>query len=78
MVQIAKVEEYGPIYLIGCDLGTDHFDPDYGYWNEMPEDEAKRTQIHMHEIINSEVEVYNATVGGELEVYERVDMREVL
>lgn len=78
MCQIAKVEGYAPIYLVGCDLGTDHFDPDYGYSNEMPEAEMKRTQIHMHEIINREAEVYNATVGGELEVYERVDMREVL
>lgn len=78
MAQIAKTEGYSPLYLVGCDLGTDHFDSDYGYWGEMPKDEVRQTQIHMHEIINRETETYNATIGGELEVYERVNMREVL
>lgn len=86
--QIAVLEGYNPIYLVGCDLGYDekgvnHFDDDYGNWNEMNQSERNETEEYMHNVIKKEcdqrgIEIFNATVGGWLEVYPRVDIREIL
>ena len=73
---------------MGCDLGYDkqglnHCVEDYGNWNEMDQTERNETEGWMHEIIKKEcdkrgIEIFNATIGGKLEVYPRVDIREVL
>ena len=86
--QIAVLEGYNPIYFVGCDLGyneqgLNHFDDDYGNWNEMDQSERNETEEHMHEVIKEEcdrrnVEIFNATVGGQLEIYPRIDIREIL
>lgn len=86
-IQIAVSLGYGPIYLVGCDLGygkgDDHFDPEYnkGYDQDLrPARYANLDTLNAHMIAkrSSQVEIYNATIGGELEVYERVNLSEVL
>jgi hypothetical protein len=86
--QIAVLEKFNPIYFVGCDLGYDeqglnHFDDDYGNWNEMDQAERNETEGWMHEIIKKECDergilVLNATVGGQLEAYPRVKIEDVL
>lgn len=86
--QIAvQLGHYDEICFVGMDLGYDremsHFDPFYGEFNEMPRDEREATEIHMHEIIKKEcdergIKVWNCTVGGDLEVYPRKTIQEVL
>lgn len=88
MVQVAVLEGHKKIYLVGMDLGYDefgmnHIGKDYGNTNEMPRERRGETEIHMHEIIKREteklgIEVLDATINGALEVYQKVDMREVL
>lgn len=68
------------IALIGCDMGSGHFypttyDPD-PKWLE-------RTRIRAHEIALAEcwsrgISIYNATIGGRLEVYPRLSLEELL
>jgi len=90
-IQLAVNEGFGPIYLIGCDLGhkagsDNHFDKSYGASSgaidKLNIDEAtalkRRTANRMgHELAfaSSPVPIYNATVGGKLEVYPRVNFR---
>ena len=85
-LQFAVREKYNPIYVIGADCGLtldptkNHFDPEYGrpiYADE----EILRDNLcypRMHAIARKEAEargitIYNATLGGEIEAYERVD-----
>lgn len=87
-MQLAVSMGYGPIYLIGCDLGykdgkPSHFTDDYeeGYWDMLrPAKYANLDTLQAHIIAarSSPVPIYNATLGGELEVYERVNLYEVL
>lgn len=84
-IQIAAQQGYKPIYLLGCDLGyqdgkPSHFSPDYE--KDIQEDlrPAKYANLdtlaaHMVAARSSPVKIYNATLGGCLEVYERVDFR---
>ena len=82
-IQLAVTMGYGPIHLIGCDLGykdgePSHFDENYeeGYWDMLrPAKYANLDTLNAHMIAerSSPVKIYNATIGGELEVYERVD-----
>lgn len=82
-IQIAVSLGYGPLYLIGCDLGykdnqPSHFTPDYekGYEKMLRPARYANTDTLMGHIIAkrcSPVPIYNATLGGNLEVYERVD-----
>ncbi len=82
-VQLAVSMGYGPIYLVGCDLGykdgkASHFDENYeeGYWDMLrPAKYANLDTLNAHMIAerSSPVKIYNATIGGELEVYERVE-----
>ena len=79
-VQIAALQGYNPIYLIGCDLGyrdggTSHFTPDYEHGREQPARYANLNTLAAHMIAarTGKVKIYNATIGGELEVYDRVD-----
>lgn len=81
MMQIAVSMGYDEIYLLGCDMFTqkhDHFHenyPAYAVWNE-----RNKIEQHIHEVAkkSSPAKIYNATVGGSLEVYPRVDIRKVL
>lgn len=75
------------IYLLGCDMGfkdseSSHFVDDYDdYKNEKtPAWLVEADKIHAHEIANkcSKIPIMNATIGGSLEVYPRVDIRSLL
>lgn len=85
-IQVAVLEGATEIYLLGCDLGYgneighDHFSKDYslnkkklGNW-----DIENVNYCHVVAKRSSPVPIYNATVGGSLEVYERVDLKEIL
>jgi len=82
-IQIAASLGYGPLYLVGCDLGykdgkPSHFEPDYekGYEAMLrPARYANMDAIMGHIIAKrcSPVPIYNATKGGTLEAYERVE-----
>ncbi|GAG20412.1 unnamed protein product, partial [marine sediment metagenome] len=57
--QIAVLEGVEQIIFVGCDLGyneqgLNHFDDEYGNWNEMNQRERNETETHMHEIIKTE------------------------
>jgi len=81
-IQIAVQQGYKPIYLVGCDLGyrdnqPSHFTPDYEKGIEGDLRPARYANLdtltaHMVAARSSPVKIFNATVGGELEVYERV------
>jgi hypothetical protein len=85
MIQLASME-YDEIYLLGCDLGytTDrtknHAIPDYTIDNsdKVKMDNGNMTALHNMAKRCSPVPVYNATLGGFLEVYPRVDIFDVL
>uniref|UniRef100_A0A6M3IPH3 Uncharacterized protein n=1 Tax=viral metagenome TaxID=1070528 RepID=A0A6M3IPH3_9ZZZZ len=87
--QIAVYLGFSPLYFIGCDLGMDAFSLDY--YTEA--EQEKRTTIPpsyitsafvaAHRIIYAASQqhhfaAYNATMGGALEVYPRVDLLELL
>lgn len=85
-IQIAVVLGYGPLYLLGCDMGyvdgaENHFCDGYsdGYILRSAMD-ANRDALAAHEAAArcSPVPIYNATKGGVLEVYSRVRMEDVL
>ena len=82
-IQIAVSLGYGPIYLVGCDLGyvdgkPSHYTPEYekGYEDMLRPARYANMDTLMGHIIakrSSPVPIYNATIGGNLEVYERVN-----
>jgi len=86
MLQQAYIEGYNPIILVGADLGyvagENHFIDGYHSW-DMPEGRAEienDTQVDMHTHAREwcdahGVQILNASLGGELEVYERVEFR---
>ena len=85
MMQQAVLEGYNPIYLLGADLGfqegfANHFIPDYHSWPREAEraviDNETQEEMHTHakEWCDSHnIQILNATLGGKLEVYKRVD-----
>ena len=84
-VQLAVQEGADEIILLGCDLGHtagtgNHFDSQYA--GHRPITKAKAHWRNLankmgHEFCkaNSPVPIYNATLGGSLDVYERVEFR---
>ena len=90
--QMACYMGFNPIYMVGCDLnfskdpdkchfsnqyeGTFEWDDDLvnheNYWHLRSHDRIK----HFTEKVG--VKVYNATVGGNLEVYDRVNVEDVI
>ncbi|MCB2179452.1 hypothetical protein KQH61_05975 [bacterium] len=86
MIQLAVLNGADEIYLLGCDVG---YSPDYtknffdpNYTDDM-RDRAELDNTNMtwaHEVArrSSPVPIYNATIGGSLEVHPRVDLMEVL
>jgi len=93
-MQLAYWMGFNPLYLVGCDLGYKPFDlgkDDPNHWlsnydKERGEEDCIRENEVMHYAhhrlaqLAKEVgcEVYNATIGGELEAYPRVDLYELL
>jgi hypothetical protein len=85
-IQIATMEGYGPLYLIGCDLGfkegkTNHFNPDYAEGaRKLPADFLNMRALWAHNVAfrSCPVPIYNCTPGGELDVYPRISLEEVL
>ncbi len=85
MLQQAVLEGHKEIYLIGNDLeftpGHDnYFDSGYQLrdWDDRRARLFNKTHVYAHEIarkyaIAAGVSIYNATIGGSLEVYPRVD-----
>ena len=72
-MQYATVLGYSPLYLVGCDLAGGHFK---GYGSDK---NFTDVWLKAHEIAHkSRDEIYNATEGGILEFYPRVDIMEVL
>ena len=81
--QIAVYMGFNPIYLIGCDLGDKHFVKDYRTEIEKEKRSEHSSEywdagiIAAHELMskineNTVIEFYNATVGGDLDIYQRV------
>lgn len=84
-IQLAIRDGFGPLYLLGCDLGykdgeSAHFDTRYEHGYEMPAMYANNNLLaaHMQAKRSSQVDIFNATVGGYLEVYPRVDIEEIV
>lgn len=93
-LQLAHWMGFSPLYLVGCDLGYKTFkegEPDPNHWIEdyelykRPRRAAnnnirmQKVHVEMSKIAKKQgIEVYNATIGGELETYERVDIYELL
>ena len=86
MLQIGALLGYDELYLLGCDLGytpdraLNHFSPNYSLF---PFDKAatdNRNYLAAHKVANRDcpVPIYNATPGGMLEVYPRVDLETLL
>ena len=85
MLQQAVFEGYKKVYLIGTDLGftegeSNHFAPDYQLrpMDAQRADQFNRTHVRAHKIAKFSARflgatIFNATIGGELEVYPRVD-----
>lgn len=85
VIQLAVLEGATEIYIVGADL----YVPDYtknffisNYTDDYRQrdklDNENMTQVHMVAKRSSPVPIYNATLGGMLEVYPRVDFFEVL
>ena len=87
VIQLAVQNGADEIYLLGCDLyeGGDNYGKNF-FANDYAEDHRDRSDvdntnmIQVHKVArrSSPVPIYNATIGGKLEVYPRVDMRKVL
>lgn len=87
MIQIAADRlKYDEIYLLGCDLGytsnvnDNHAIPAYTTDKRDKSEMDNGNMLHLHKMAKRccPVPIYNATVGGELEVYERVNIWELL
>lgn len=85
VIQLAVQEGATEIYIVGADL----YDPDYKknfFVEDYTSDQRPRdvldntnmTQVHMVAKRSSPVPIYNCTIGGKLEVYERRNMMDVL
>ena len=84
-MQIAVLNGFDELYLVGCDLGytdegTSHFYEDGPDDRRIEANQTNLTILHGHMIArkSSPVPIYNATLGGELEVHPRVSFFEVL
>lgn len=85
-MQIAVLEGATEIYLLGCDLGygreigRDHFSTEYANRIRPLGAFENKNQHHLHTVANNScpIPIYNATIGGNLEVYERIDLCQLL
>lgn len=82
-IQLAVMKDFDEIYLLGCDLGytgrQDHF-YDSSKERRQPPEMANAIMLHAHRIAKlcSHIPIYNATIGGELEIYPRVNIYDLL
>lgn len=86
MMQLSYLLGYDEIYLVGCDLG---YKADSRYNHAIPNyhkdirDKAEAdtgSQLALHKMAKRccPVPIFNATVGGELEVHPRVNLMDIL
>jgi hypothetical protein len=82
MMQIAVLLGYEEIYLLGCDLWQDgeinHFTKDYVKNEDIERRNFDALYLHTVAKISSPIPIYNATVGGHLEIYPRTSIEQVL
>jgi len=87
VMQLAYLNGATEICLLGCDLyegGGDYsrnfFTPDYAQddRDRSEVDNTNMTQVHRVARRSSPIPIYNCTLGGRLEVYERKDFFEVI
>lgn len=81
MLQLSILMGYEEIYLLGCDMWSgdvNHFDPFYTDGEDV--DRRNRDNLYLHQIAKSScpVPIINCTVGGNLEIYERRKLEDVL
>ncbi len=81
MMQLAVLLGYEEIYLLGCDMwkeGVNHMTTNYVVKEDV--ERRNRDNLYLHQVAQRScpIPIYNATVGGELEVHPRVDMLKVL
>ncbi len=86
-IQIALgIQNFDKVYLVGCDMGykegaVNHFDPRYtegvGELRNARYTELDILAAHMVAARSFPGRIFNATVGGFLEVYERVKLEDV-
>ena len=82
MIQIASTLDYDEIHLLGCDLGytndvnKNHAIPAYttDKRDKSVMDNGNMTALHKMAKRCCPVPIYNATIGGELEIYPRVTL----
>jgi len=88
-LQFAFAMGYDPVYVIACDLGIqpifrttiadpNHFHPDYWTWEDNPLEDRDPTLIEVHRMAQEAFDragrhIYNAGVGGKLDVHPRVE-----
>lgn len=82
MMQLAVTMGYDEIYLVGVDTFTakhDHFDEKYPAINYIWE-ERNKIENHIHKVAKKScpVPIYNATIGGHLEIYPRVNLVRII
>jgi hypothetical protein len=88
-LQVAYWMGFKEVYLIGCECSykdVHHFDGElYKFQKDTPRyyDKHWKKVFKAHEIIKKDFEkdgrkIYNATPGGDLEVYDRVDLEDVI
>lgn len=86
MIQLATLLGYDEVYLLGCDLGYTQDRTKNHAIAQYTTDERDKSvmdngnMLAAHKMAKrcSPIPVYNATIGGSLEVYPRVDIRKVL
>lgn len=86
MIQLGVKMGYDEIYLLGCDLGyTDNVNDNHAIPNYTTDrrdksemDNGNMMALHKMAKRCSPIPIYNATVGGNLEIYPRVDIWEII
>ena len=81
MMQIAVLEGFEEIYLLGCDLwtkGQNHYDERYVTNEDIERRNADALYLHQVAEMSCPVPIVNCTVGGQLDIYPRADMRDIL
>ena len=77
-IQEAVIRGFTEIVLVGCDLTGGHFTPDYGKAAIQTELWRTAHRIAKREADARGISIYNATAGGSLDVYPRVELEAYL
>jgi hypothetical protein len=81
VLQLAVLNGATEIYLVGCDLFTgqnDHYDSNYPHYADWRVRNETEKYLHQVSAMSSPVPIYNATIGGKLEIYPRVEFERIL